>query len=344
MKGRAPKNPSTLVFWNDLENDEKLKTCSLAAKGLWDHHMLPMAARSSEVGVVILGNHPSRVDDDLPALLARAVGESPDTIRALLRELVDSEAASVDDRGRIYNRRMVREESIRKARSEAGKAGAAATNAGRQKSGKGVGKAVDGDSDKMGGKSTTDETDLNAQQERTIRREEEQNARQTSDEMFGGQGDETALSSILHASDSNDLTTSSTEVANGTGVPGATLLATAVEIWNEAAERVGWSKVQRVTGPRRKALKARLKECDGLDGWRAAIERATASAFLTGKTKPGNGHENWRCDFDFIIREAKFTKLMEGGYDDRPGSTNRVQSNLGANLQALAEFGREGSG
>ena len=43
---RNPKNPYTLLFWNDLENDERLGTCSLAAKGLWTCHLLPIAARS----------------------------------------------------------------------------------------------------------------------------------------------------------------------------------------------------------------------------------------------------------------------------------------------------------
>ena len=129
MAGTA-KNPSAVIFWNDLENDQHLRTCSLAAKGLWDHHMLPIAARSIEPGVVILGNHPSIVDGDLPALLARTVGELPDVIVGLLRELIDSGAASVDAKGRVYNRRMAREEATRKAiaaaRSKAGKRGAEA--------------------------------------------------------------------------------------------------------------------------------------------------------------------------------------------------------------------------
>jgi hypothetical protein len=138
----SPKNPSTLIFWNDLENDEKLKTCSLAAKGLWIVHMLAIAARSPEPGVILIGAFPCHLDGDLPKLLARVAGESPDVVAELLAELVASGTASVDDDGRVYNRRMVRGNAISRARSEAGKRGADAANAERQKSGKGVGKRV----------------------------------------------------------------------------------------------------------------------------------------------------------------------------------------------------------
>lgn len=116
----------------------------------------------------------------------------------------------------------------------------------------------------------------------------------------------------------------------------------AVDVWNEAAARAGWPKVQRLTTDRRKALKARLAECGGPDGFRSAVAKAEASAFLTGRTERSNGHENWQFNFDFMLRQAKFTKLMEGGFDDRPGSSNSVQSSHERQRQALAEWSREG--
>ncbi len=120
------KNPSSILYWNDLENDAELKTCSLGAKGLWSCHMLPMAARSPEPGVVIVGAHPSKLGADLEVVLARAVGAMPDEIAFYLRELVDSGTASVDAGGRLFNRRMVRENHTRQVRAEAGQKGAAA--------------------------------------------------------------------------------------------------------------------------------------------------------------------------------------------------------------------------
>ena len=117
------KNPSSILYWNDLENDAELKTCSLAAKGLWAVHMLAIAAKSPEPGVVIVGAHPSILGRDLEVVLARAVGAMPDEVAECLRELVDSGAASVDERGRIINRRMVREAHERAQKSAAGKKG-----------------------------------------------------------------------------------------------------------------------------------------------------------------------------------------------------------------------------
>lgn len=353
----AAKNPSSVIFWNDLENDEHLKTCSLAAKGLWDHHMLPIAARSIEPGVIVLGNHPSRLADDLPLLLARAVGEAPDVITILLRELVDSGAASVDDRGRVYNRRMVREEAIRQARSAAGKRGADVTNEKRQKSGKHPAKehANDGgngsgeDFGKSVGKIATPETDLS--QGATTETSDWQSAdvRQTAGEDIGSDvvevindtANKDTLSSLLHASYSNDVTATESEADNGTCVPddpadgdasdqpvflARTPEGDAARLWNEAAERVGWPKIQRITELRRKALKARLADCGGLDGWRAALGKAEASSFLTGKAPRRDEHASWRCNIDFILKQSKFTKLLEGDYDDTPGNTNGSRS------------------
>lgn len=120
--------------------------------------------------------------------------------------------------------------------------------------------------------------------------------------------------------------------------------AEAVRLWNEAAERTGLPAVMRVTDPRRKALKARLAEAGGLDGWKAALAKLEASSFLTGRTGRTNGHENWRCDLDFILRQAKFTKLMEGGFDDPPDSRHAPKSGIGAAIAAVAELGRTGAG
>lgn len=118
------KNPYDTIFWNDLEGDALLKTCSLAAKGLWTCHLLPAAARSAERGVVIIGNWPCRYEVDLATVVANVAGGSPDVIKALLDELVMSGAASIDDQGRMFNRRMVKKYRESQERSKAGKKGA----------------------------------------------------------------------------------------------------------------------------------------------------------------------------------------------------------------------------
>lgn len=86
----------------------------------------------------------------------------------------------------------------------------------------------------------------------------------------------------------------------------------AVEAYNELADEIGLSRVQRVTDQRRAKLRARLREVGGLDGWRHALGRIRGSPFLRGQN-----NRNWRAGLDFLLQESSFTKLMEGAYDDR---------------------------
>lgn len=94
-------------------------------------------------------------------------------------------------------------------------------------------------------------------------------------------------------------------------------LSHAVSRYNQAAERAGWPQVQKLTPNRSKQLKARLKDCGGLDGWEDALRRAFASDFCRGRTsKPWTGF-----GFDWLTKAANFTKLMEGNYDNRSEHT-----------------------
>jgi len=86
----------------------------------------------------------------------------------------------------------------------------------------------------------------------------------------------------------------------------------ASDAWNALADRKGLARIQRMSEPRRRALKARLAECGGLEGWHAALEKVEASPFLVGQNDRG-----WRADFDFVVKEANFIKIMEGKYDQR---------------------------
>jgi hypothetical protein len=135
---RNRDNPSTTFFWNDWDNEPGMKFCCLAAQGLW-LKMLSLAARSREPGVVLIGDHPS-LRQDLPALLESSCGGSAQIIDKLIGDLVTFKVASVDDRGRVFNRRMVAEAKLSAARSEAGRKGANVANGKRQMSGKGGGK------------------------------------------------------------------------------------------------------------------------------------------------------------------------------------------------------------
>lgn len=90
-------------------------------------------------------------------------------------------------------------------------------------------------------------------------------------------------------------------------------ISSAVSRYNDAAVKAGWPQVQKMTPNRSKQLRARLKECDGMDGWEIALRKAFDSDFCRGRTsKPWGGF-----GFDWLVKSANFTKLMEGNYDNR---------------------------
>lgn len=90
----------------------------------------------------------------------------------------------------------------------------------------------------------------------------------------------------------------------------------AVQAYNDLAGSLGWPKCEKLSPQRAAKLRARMADCKGLDGWYQALARAKASKFLRGETGRGAGHENWKPNIDFFLAEAKFLKLIEGGYSD----------------------------
>ncbi|MFQ5535618.1 MAG: YdaU family protein [Sphingomonadales bacterium] len=110
-----------------------------------------------------------------------------------------------------------------------------------------------------------------------------------------------------------------------------------IEAYNAMAGEVGLVKVQKLTDGRRRKLRARLSDCGGVGGWRAALVRVRGSPFLTGQNNTG-----WKADFDFLITKSKFCKLMEGSYD-----SNRTPPDSGgrtAGKSRLAAWGEAAAG
>lgn len=83
----------------------------------------------------------------------------------------------------------------------------------------------------------------------------------------------------------------------------------AVEAWNSLASEINLPSVQKMTASRKQKLAARLKDCGGLAGWDAALAKIRGSPFCRGDPGP------WKADFDFVLQESSFVKLMEGKYD-----------------------------
>jgi hypothetical protein len=66
----------------------------------------------------------------------------------------------------------------------------------------------------------------------------------------------------------------------------------AKDFWNEAAAAAGWPTAQTLSPTRQRCLRGRLRE-HGIDGWRAAINRARSSPYLAGADPPSWFTFNW---------------------------------------------------
>ena len=78
--------------------------------------------------------------------------------------------------------------------------------------------------------------------------------------------------------------------------------------------------------PLRDTIKARLKTYSVAD-FQTMFEKAEASDFLKGKN-----NRNWSANFDWMIKDANMTKILEGNYDNRSGAgqtkVNKVAEEL----------------
>ncbi len=110
-------NPWSKFFWNDWECDPALRLCPLAAQGLW-MRLLCIAAKSSPTGFVAIAGRPCASTD-----IARLTGVSEQEVESLLGELSRNGVFSRDAQGRIYCRRMVRDNRKRAKQRQNGAKG-----------------------------------------------------------------------------------------------------------------------------------------------------------------------------------------------------------------------------
>ncbi|WP_420266008.1 hypothetical protein [Candidatus Magnetominusculus dajiuhuensis] len=81
-------------------------------------------------------------------------------------------------------------------------------------------------------------------------------------------------------------------------------------LWNEYAAKAGLCFANKMTAPRMRNCRARLKE-RRLDEWEEVFKKIIANPFLTGKNKDG-----WRASFDWIIKnDNNSQKVLDGFYD-----------------------------
>jgi hypothetical protein len=117
----------------------------------------------------------------------------------------------------------------------------------------------------------------------------------------------------------------------------------AVDAYNAIAQQIGIPPCQRLSTARRAKLAKRLSDCGGVTGWEAALAKLRASDFCAGKNDRG-----WKADFDFMLQEKSFTRLLEGFYDNRTKTNGKPsgQDIAAAHYAGLANalgFGKMGT-
>lgn len=93
-------------WWQDWQRDPALRSCSVAARGLW-MDMLAIAFDGAPRGHVTIGGKPATTKQ-----LATIAGISEKNAAALLAELEEAGVFSRTETGGIYNRRMVRDAQV----------------------------------------------------------------------------------------------------------------------------------------------------------------------------------------------------------------------------------------
>ena len=80
-----------------------------------------------------------------------------------------------------------------------------------------------------------------------------------------------------------------------------------VDIFNRVC--VSLPKVQAITDRRKKAIRAATQTIENFGGWEKLFEAVEQSDFLTGRSGAWTG-----CAFDWIIKPANITKIIEGNF------------------------------
>lgn len=285
------KRPAFQFYPADWRRDAALQSCSVAARGLWIELMCVMHD-CEPYGVLAVNGRAMSA-----AQVARLVGEQEKIIMRLLAELEDAGVCSRDDEGRLFSRRMVKDEEVREARAAGGHAGAEHGHKG-------------GEHGKKGGRPRKAEAGSSAEEKTPLKTPlavSEEPPPSSSSSPSGNEEAEASLSpgkpdAIPHC-------------------PHGELL----DLFAEHLPMLPQPKPELWTGARAAALKARWRwvlTAKKRDGARYAASREEAlrwfgrffayvaeSDFLTGRDGKWTS-----CDLAWLCNEANFAKVLQGNY------------------------------
>lgn len=81
------------------------------------------------------------------------------------------------------------------------------------------------------------------------------------------------------------------------------------DMYNEIC--ISFPSVRSLSEARKKAIKARLNTYT-IEQFKAMFETAEASSFLKGQN-----NRNWQANFDWLIKDGNFAKVLDGNYSDK---------------------------
>lgn len=298
----------------DWRADPALRMCSLAARGLWVE-MLSIMHEAEPYGYLLVNGRP--VTDAQLAVLAAAPS---DQVPSLLDELETAGVFSRTRKGVIFSRRMVRDEK----KSEEGR------------------KSVE----KRWKKAISSEVEASENKEEfpPPNREPNRNPITKKPEARSQIPEDIPPTSSLRSDvapppDQSGIGADEAQLSDlPLAVPAEApdVARQAFDAWNDLARDIGLPIAQVFTARRQSALKARLAEVGGLDGWGVALAKIRGSPFLRGETS----RDGWKADLDFLLQQKSFTKLMEGSYDRSASRKPPTNSQQAAHEARSAAFRR----
>lgn len=109
------KRPAFQFYPADWRKDVALRSCSVAARGLWID-MLCLAHECEPYGHLMVNGKAMTT-----AQIAGQIGLTASECKKLMQELIDNGVARVNEAGAIFSKRMVDDEARRETRAQAGR-------------------------------------------------------------------------------------------------------------------------------------------------------------------------------------------------------------------------------
>jgi len=296
---KEDSRPADLWYWNDWFSSFDVRSCSLAARGLWIDMLGIM--RSAEIkGTLTINGKQIGTRE-----LAQLVGAREEEIIPLLKELEDHNVFSRLEDGTIINRRQFREGELSRKRAEAGRIGGATL---KQK-----------------------ESNLYDKAESKIEANEKQN------ESKEGSKSESKCEATLENENENNMKIIKKEGVQGEKENPQkqdfkSWCASIISQWNEFAQKAGLPSIRAIApgSKRERFLRARFKEREFDFG--KILEKVGQSEFLLGiKT-------DWKATFDWLICPSNYVKVLEGNYDSNPASRNTERASRVGENKTRIEF------